>query len=621
MKRGGKVKSFKAVLPMILIITSLTVFLFVATLGREQVTGLGLTLTRYPTRDTDVTSISPDDNGNSLSYNMYNGWNPTYGAERIYLQFNISSVPAGQKIENATLSLMSKYGPSYGAGYTDTWHLIDVFGVDNDNWLETTLTWNIALAQCPPVGPVLDTDNFQADGFLIGSTSRGQDSTTGQYARYYWDVTSFVQSQYAGDKIVSLVLIRENENIFDPNTSSGNAPDNKESAGWFYTKDGGNVEANQPQLSITYIHLPGKPVLQSPTNGIRTADNTPTFQWTPGSYADNHRLLVDDDSDFSSPEENMPLGAADNTYTVTTPLAEENYSWKVIAINPQGETESNVWTFEIIVVAGVEVSISPGYQSGIPEATLIYTVTVTNTGNVPDTYTLENTDNATWTKSLSKSSVGPLAPDASENVTLTVTIHSGAENNARDNVRVKATSQTNNTVENSASCIAHVVIVRGVEVTIEPENKTAPPENTFTFTVSVTNTGEAVDNFDLTITDDLVWGATLSEPELLNVESGASENVTVSVTIPSGTAENMWTVITVTATSRADPSATGSGTCRAIAGPIPPPPPPPPDGGLALPIAVVGIAVGGGIAVAILLKMGAIHLSFLRSRFLRPRSL
>jgi hypothetical protein len=110
-------------------------------------------------------------------------------------------------------------------------------------------------------------------------------------------------------------------------------------------------------------------------------------------------------------------------------------------------------------------------------------------------------------------------------------------------------------------------LVRSVEVSISPENKKAPPENTLTFTVTVTNTGEAVDNFDLTITDDAEWGATLSENELLNVESGASGTVTVSVTIPSGTLENVRTVITVTATSRADSSATDSYTCRAIAGP------------------------------------------------------
>jgi len=91
------------------------------------------------------------------------------------------------------------------------------------------------------------------------------------------------------------------------------------------------------------------------------------------------------------------------------------------------------------------------------------------------------------------------------------------------------------------------------------------------------------------------WEPELSEPELLNVESGASGTVTVSVIIPSGTAENLETVITVTATSRADPSATDSDTCRAIAGP-----PAPTDGGISIWVYVGVVVVIVGIIAALL---------------------
>jgi hypothetical protein len=91
--------------------------------------------------------------------------------------------------------------------------------------------------------------------------------------------------------------------------------------------------------------LPGNPALSLPSDGSTTMDNTPTFEWTIGENAENHRLLVDNDPDFSSPIENVLLGATDNSYTLATPLAPDNYSWKVIAINTYGETESSVWTF------------------------------------------------------------------------------------------------------------------------------------------------------------------------------------------------------------------------------------------------------------------------------------
>jgi len=94
--------------------------------------------------------------------------------------------------------------------------------------------------------------------------------------------------------------------------------------------------------------LPGPPQLYSPPNGSTTSDTTPTFEWTIGENAVNHRLLVDNDPDFSSPEENeLKLYLYENSYTPTTPLSPDNYSWKVIAINTYGETESSVWTFVV----------------------------------------------------------------------------------------------------------------------------------------------------------------------------------------------------------------------------------------------------------------------------------
>jgi len=93
--------------------------------------------------------------------------------------------------------------------------------------------------------------------------------------------------------------------------------------------------------------LPGKPIPFTPADGTCSSDNTPTFEWTVGDNADNHRLLVDNDSNFSSPEENVLLGASENSYTPTTQLSPDNYSWKVVAINTYGETKSSVWTFVV----------------------------------------------------------------------------------------------------------------------------------------------------------------------------------------------------------------------------------------------------------------------------------
>jgi len=196
---------------------------------------------------------------------------------------------------------------------------------------------------------------------------------------------------------------------------------------------------------------------------------------------------------------------------------------------------------------GVAVSISPPYQSILVGENFTFTVKVTNTGSVSDNYNLTKGDNAGWTLNI-QSTIGPISPGASQDVTLTVTIPATAENNARDNVRVKATSQTDNTVENEDSCIAHAVGVLGrVEVSIDPTSKSGAPSEKLNFTVTVTNLGSAADTFTVEVTDTENWALTVS-PTSFSLNAGGSRNVGLTVTIPSTAADGDSTTITVTAT-------------------------------------------------------------------------
>lgn len=92
---------------------------------------------------------------------------------------------------------------------------------------------------------------------------------------------------------------------------------------------------------------PRAPTLSAPADGAITKDYTPTFVWAEGN-ADNYRLLVDDDSEFSSPEVDVVLGITDS-YAMADEdaLPDDNYSWKVIAIVGGSEESSSVWTFVI----------------------------------------------------------------------------------------------------------------------------------------------------------------------------------------------------------------------------------------------------------------------------------
>jgi len=106
-----------------------------------------------------------------------------------------------------------------------------------------------------------------------------------------------------------------------------------------------NVEIWTTYTNVTYVV--GKPILVSPDNNSTISDNTPTFNWIAGANASSQRFLLDDDAAFSSPIENVLCGGAAMNYTIATPLTDDNYWWKVVAILVGIENSSGVHKFTL----------------------------------------------------------------------------------------------------------------------------------------------------------------------------------------------------------------------------------------------------------------------------------
>lgn len=106
-------------------------------------------------------------------------------------------------------------------------------------------------------------------------------------------------------------------------------------------------------------------------------------------------------------------------------------------------------------VRGVDVSISPTYQGGVPEATLTYAVTVTNIGGVHDTYILMVGDNSGWGPTLLKNLLENVPPGENRVISLSVAIPSG-EVCTLDNIVVTATSMADNSIRGSDESTAHL---------------------------------------------------------------------------------------------------------------------------------------------------------------------
>ena len=96
------------------------------------------------------------------------------------------------------------------------------------------------------------------------------------------------------------------------------------------------------------VGVPGQPQLYSPADLAETG-TVVNFEWTVGDGADNHRILIDNDSDLLSPAENVLYGPLDNTHTSGN-LAAGTYTWAVVAMNEAGENWSDMKSFTVLGV-------------------------------------------------------------------------------------------------------------------------------------------------------------------------------------------------------------------------------------------------------------------------------
>ncbi|HAQ60498.1 TPA: hypothetical protein DCR49_00600, partial [Candidatus Delongbacteria bacterium] len=101
---------------------------------------------------------------------------------------------------------------------------------------------------------------------------------------------------------------------------------------------------------VTYT-LPEVPALVSPTNGQTLYDLTPYFDWTDVSNATAYNIVVDNNSDFLSPEINTEVSVSN--YQQASNLPTGTYYWKVRSRNEAGYSAfTGNWTVNISFYIG-----------------------------------------------------------------------------------------------------------------------------------------------------------------------------------------------------------------------------------------------------------------------------
>jgi len=203
-----------------------------------------------PVADSYVASKKATSNyGTSTSLYVQSSGTSTnaYGDERTWLKFDLSTLPAGAAITSASLQLWD--WKAAGAALPT-----EVRGGTDDSWTETGINWN----------------NQPAFGAPLSS----QTLASGTYNLWYnWDVTSFAQGKWTGNKLVSLVVKPATEGSTDATAPS-------------YTFDSKDYSSSRPSLQVT-TQAPSVTVTQVQFFYRYSSDNATWGAWTPYATVSN----------------------------------------------------------------------------------------------------------------------------------------------------------------------------------------------------------------------------------------------------------------------------------------------------------------------------------------------
>ncbi len=196
------------------------------------------------------------------------------------------------------------------------------------------------------------------------------------------------------------------------------------------------------------------------------------------------------------------------------------------------------------------VVLSPDNSlSGPVGQTITYTLAITNTGVMTDSYDLI-ASGQTWNTTLSTSLIN-LAPSARATFDVAVAIPSSAADQETDTTTITATSQGDSSKTDSAALISTSIAapVYGVSLSGD-ESLSGPAGGQVIYTVSITNTGNVVDTFDL-LPIGSSWMTVLSS-QVVTLAAGHYQVVTITVWIPPTAAALESDQVTIQATSRGD---------------------------------------------------------------------
>ncbi|MCP4359687.1 MAG: hypothetical protein GY796_16900, partial [Chloroflexi bacterium] len=256
---------------------------------------------------------------------------------------------------------------------------------------------------------------------------------------------------------------------------------------------------------------------------------------------------------------NMQLGLGQSklvTVSVTVPVGSGGIvHTAVLTATSNGDPQVQATAVDTTTVqTSFGVQLEPDQQQ-IDDAgnTVLYNHTITNTGNAPDTFDLSGRSDLGWATSFTPGPIS-LTSGATDVVTVAVTIPLTATPGLQNTTVITAVSQTNSAAFDTATDQTRMRQNHGLILAPDRTGTTAP-SSVISYMHWLTNTGNGLDTYTVTVSSSNGWG--VAGPGLINLSSGQSASVMVTLTVPSGTSGSV-DLMTVTAASIISPTFTDS---------------------------------------------------------------
>ena len=197
-------------------------------------------------------------------------------------------------------------------------------------------------------------------------------------------------------------------------------------------------------------------------------------------------------------------------------------------------------------------TLAPASATGMdtPGKTVTYHLTLTSTGALADSYSLQTASSLGWTVT-APASLGPVQPGENEDVEVSVTIPPGYTGSTPDVTTVTVTS-SNNPGKVHTAALTTTVSLYGVGLAPDTTAQNALQGKQVVYRVLVTNEGVFTDTFTVTVTGG-EWAGSL--PAVIGpLSSKGGTTLYVVVTVPAGTPVGTKNVLTLTFTSQNSPA-------------------------------------------------------------------